>query len=189
MRQTLLKPLSEDDYLALEAESPTRHELVGGQLYAMTGASVRHNRIALNLASRLLAAAGQDCQVFISDVKLRADSLPTYYYPDVMLVCDPSDDDALIKTRPCLIAEVLSPATEAIDRREKLAAYQRIASVREYLLIAQNTPRVEIYRRRNLREWLLETLTPPDALRLECVDLSLPVVELYAGLPLEGEAT
>lgn len=188
MQQTRLTPISENDYLAMEAASTVRHELVGGQAYAMAGASVRHNRIAGNLYARLLAAAGRDCQVFISDVKLRADSLPTYYYPDVMLVCDPSDDDALIKTRPCLIAEVLSPATEAIDRREKLAAYQRIASVREYLLIAQDAPRVEIYRRRNLREWLLETLSPPDELRLECVDLCLPVADLHAGLPPEGEA-
>jgi Uma2 family endonuclease len=183
MQQTQHKPLGEDEYLEAEATSSVRHELIGGQAYTMAGASVRHNRIALNLASRLLAADGADCQVYISDIKLKADSQPTYYYPDVMLVCDKSDDDPLIKTRPCLLAEVLSSATEAIDRREKLAAYQRLPSLKEYLLIDQDQPRVELYRRQNLREWVLQTLTPPDELKLECLGLTLPAADLYAGLP------
>jgi Uma2 family endonuclease len=183
MRQTELRPLSEDDYLALEAQSPVKHELVGGQAYAMTGATVAHNRIALALASRLLAASGDACQVIISDVKLRADSLPTYYYPDVMVVCDPTDADPLAKTRPCLLAEVLSPTTEAVDRREKLAAYQRLPSLQEYLLLSQEAPRIELYRRRGLREWVLEALEAGDILRLECIRLEVGIGELYRGDP------
>jgi len=182
MQQHVLIPLSEIDYLAMEANSPVRHELLGGQAYAMAGASVRHNRIALNLASRLLTKAPRACQVLIGDVKLKADAWPTYYYPDVMLVCDPDDNDPLIKTRPCLLAEVLSPTTEAIDRREKLTAYQRLPSLREYLLIAQDEMRVEFYRRLNLREWILEIHTPGDVLKLACVDLELPIESLYDGL-------
>jgi len=187
MQQTQLKPMTEAEYLAMEENSPVRHEFVGWQAHAMAGASVRHNRIALNLASRLLRAVGNDCQVFISDVKLKADSLPTYYYPDVMLVCDASDDDPLAKTRPCLLAEVLSPATEAIDRREKLAAYQRLFSLKEYLLVAQDRMQVELYRRLNLRDWLLETLGPGDEVRLECARTTLPIEALYEGLPPSPE--
>jgi Uma2 family endonuclease len=184
MQQAKLKPLTEDEYLAQEAVSVVRHELVGGSVYAMAGASVRHNRIALNLATRLNAATqDSSCQVFISDIKLRADSVPTYYYPDIMLICDPSDDDPLVKTRPCLLAEVLSPSTEAIDRREKLLAYQRLSSLREYLLLSQEAPLVEIYRRRGLNEWLLETLGADDVLHLECLPLEIPVAELYRGIP------
>jgi Uma2 family endonuclease len=182
MRLTELKPLSESEYLELEARSELRHELVAGQLYAMTGATVAHNRIAGGLYSRLLAAAGDACQVFISDVKLRADSLPTYYYPDVMVVCDPADDDRLAKTRPCLLAEVLSPATEATDRREKLAAYRRLPSLREYLLLAQDAPRIEVYRRRSLSDWVLEVLEAGDTVRIDCVDLRVGVSELYRGI-------
>lgn len=186
MQQTVLTHLSETDYLEMEADSPVRHELVGRLPYAMAGASVRHNRIALNLASRLLAQAPRNCQVLIGDVKLKADTWPTYYYPDVMVVCDPDDDDSLVKTRPCLLAEVLSPNTEAIDRREKLTAYQRLPSLREYLLIAQDEIRVERYRRLNLREWVVEIHTPGDILKLDCIELELPVEALYDGL--EGVA-
>lgn len=183
MIQAKLKPLTEDEYLAQEAQSTVRHELVGGQVYAMAGASVRHNRIALNLATRLnIATQGSKCQAFISDIKLRADAFPTYYYPDIMLVCDPSDDDPLVKTRPCLLAEVLSPSTEAVDRREKLVAYQRLSGLREYLLLSQDAPQIEIYRRRGLNEWLLETLGADDVLRLECLPVEVPLAELYRGV-------
>ncbi len=182
MQQHVLIPLSEADYLAMEARSPVRHELLGGQAYAMAGASVRHNRIAGKLYASLLAKAPRNCQVLIGDVKLKADTWPTYYYPDVMLVCDPDDNDPLVKTRPCLLAEVLSPTTEAIDRREKLTAYQRLPSLREYLLIAQDEMRVELYRRLNLREWILEIHTPGDVLKLACVDQELPIEALYDGL-------
>jgi len=181
MRQTTLSPLSEAEYLDREAASPVRHEFVGSQAYAMAGASVTHNRIALNLASRLLAA-GSRCPVFISDIKLRVDSAPTYYYPDVMAVCDPSDDDPLIKTRPCLVAEVLSPGSEAVDRREKLTAYQRLPSLREYLILSQEAPMIDLYRRRNLREWLLENLEGDDLLRLDCLPLEVPVRDIYQGI-------
>jgi len=182
MQHNALSQLSEADYLDREARSPVRHEFVGGQAYAMAGASVRHNRIALNLASHVLAKAPRNCQVLIGDVKLKADAWPTYYYPDVMLVCDPDDNDPLIKTRPCLLAEVLSPNTEATDRREKLTAYQRLPSLREYLLIAQDEMRVELYRRLNLRDWMLEIHAPGDVLSLECAGLELPIGELYDGL-------
>lgn len=182
MNQATLKRLSEAEYLALEAQSEIRHELVGGQIYAMAGASARHNRIAGAFYARLLGAAGEDCEVFISDVKLRADDYPSYYYPDVMLVCDPSDDDALVKTRPCLLAEVLSTTTEATDRREKLIAYRRLASLREYLLLSQDEPSVEVYRRRGVADWVVETLGREDTLHLECLPVAVPVAELYRGI-------
>ena len=182
MQNNAISQLSEVDYLALEANSPVRHELVGGQAYAMAGASVRHNRIAGKLYASLLAKAPGSCQVLIGDVKLKADAWPTYYYPDVMLVCDPDDNDPLVKTRPCLLAEVLSPNTEAIDRREKLTAYQRLPSLREYLLLTQDEMRVELYRRLNLREWVQEIHSPGDIIKLVCVDLELPIETLYDGL-------
>ncbi len=182
MNQATLKKMSENEYLALEAQSEVRHELVGGQIYAIAGASARHNRIAGALYARLLGAAGADCQVFISDVKLRADDYPSYYYPDVMLVCDPSDNDALVKTRPCLLAEVLSSTTEATDRREKLIAYRRLSSLREYLLLSQDEQSIEIYRRRGVADWVVETLGGEDILRLECLSVEIPVAELYRGI-------
>lgn len=117
--------LTEDDYLAFEMKAETRHEFVGGEVHAMAGASVRHNRIAFDIARRLDAAAGgSSCVVLMSDIKLCLDSGNTYYYPDVMLACDPTDNDAYARARPCLIVEVASAATASIDRREKWAAFQ-----------------------------------------------------------------
>ena len=118
--------LSEADYLAREEESRIRHEYVNGEMYAMSGGSQRHNRIAINAVSALLAGLrGKPCQVFMNDVKLHIARDNAYYYPDVVVVCGESyrmADDAQSVTDPLLVVEVLSPSTESIDRREKLAA-------------------------------------------------------------------
>ena len=181
MAHALVKPLSEDDYLASEALSQTKREFVSGKVYAMAGASANHNQIALNLASLCNANSG-GCKVFISDMKLRLDAGQVYYYPDVMLVCDPADNDAYFKTAPCMLAEVLSPGSEALDRREKLLAYQKLPSLREYLLIAQDRMQIEIFHRVNLRQWGLTTLGAEDTLTLRCAPVSISLRELYRGV-------
>jgi Uma2 family endonuclease len=108
-----------------------------------SGASPRHNRITLDIASRLTAAArGTPCRVYMSDVKLRV-AEEIVYYPDVMIACGPPGEDPLLETAPCVVVEVLSPGTEQIDRREKLLAYKRIPGLRAYLIVHQDRPRVE----------------------------------------------
>ena len=115
--------LDERDYLAREAVATERHEYVAGVAYAKASGSERHNRIAGNLAVQLRSAArGTGCGVYISDMKLRVAGGRAYYYPDVMLSCEPAAPDAVFKDTPCLVAEVLSPSTAAIDTREKLQA-------------------------------------------------------------------
>jgi Uma2 family endonuclease len=100
------QPIPEAEYLAREDRASVRHELVGGELYAMAGASERHNRITGNLFFHLRAATrGKICRVFASDMKLRQAQGALFYYPDVMLVCDPEDDHPLYKQSPCLIVE------------------------------------------------------------------------------------
>lgn len=179
------KLLTEDEYLAFEAGAEVRHEFVGGEVHAMAGASVRHNRIAFNIARRLDAvASGTPCMVLMSDVRLRLDSGNTYYYPDVMLACDPADNDAYARARPCLIVEVASPGTANIDRREKWAAYQRIQTLREYLIVDQDEVRIELRRRENLREWSLSTFEAGEVLELACLDgLKIAVDDIYRDLP------
>jgi len=179
------KLMTEDDYLAFEASAEQRHEFVGGAIHAMAGASVRHNRIAGNLFSRLHGAvAGTTCLVLMSDVKLRLDAGRTYYYPDLMLACDPTDDDAYARSRPCLIIEVASPATSSIDRREKWAAYQGIQTLREYLIVDQDQVRIELRRRENLREWSLTTFEAGEVLDLVCLPgLKIPLDDIYRDLP------
>jgi Uma2 family endonuclease len=123
-----------EEYLAFEETSAVKHEYVGGRLYAMTGTTKRHNRIVFNIARKLDdATEGNSCRVFFEAIKLRV-SGDVFYYPDVMVACEP-DEDPLIEENPCLVVEVLSPNTEATDRREKLLAYRNLESLRAYLIV------------------------------------------------------
>ena len=188
MTQALLKPLNEDDYLAMEHLATVRHEFVHGGVYAMAGSSANHNRVAGNLYARLLGSGDKDCNPFMSDMKLRLEFGHTYYYPDVMLVCDPEDTEAYFKTSPCMVAEVLSRSTELTDRREKWAAYQKLASLREYVLLAQDRPYVEVYQRVDLRHWGVTVLGAGDMLELSCGHLSIAVDDLYRGVDFSQPA-
>jgi len=172
--------LSIEDYLEGEKASPVRHEYIAGQVYAMAGASRAHNTISLNLASRLRShVRGGPCRVYMADVKVRIETTDLFYYPDVVVRCDSGDNQDFFLTRPCLIVEVTSPSTEAIDRREKLLAYQKLDSLREYVLIAQDEVKAHVYRRDDQGKWWVQTLTETDELQMESVGLSIPLLELY----------
>jgi len=156
--------LTEEEYLENERHSDVRHEYLAGLVYAMAGASDRHNRIALNLASRLNDHLnGGPCEVFIADMKVTVDPL-VYYYPDVVVTCDPPGSDPYVRTQPHLIIEVVSPSTERIDRHEKLFAYRRVSSVQEYVLVLQDRMQVEVYRRQSEDEWSREIFIQSEAL-------------------------
>lgn len=133
-RKTPIERMTGAEYFAREEFSPVRNELVDGYLYAMTGGGDHHSEIIINLASQIRPALrGGSCRVHAQDLKLQLGPA-TFYYPDVMVSCDPADNARLFRTSPCLIAEVLSPSTESIDRREKLLAYQSIQSLDAYLI-------------------------------------------------------
>ena len=181
-----LLTLTVDEYLESEKFSPVRREYLAGHVYAMAGASAAHNIIALNVASRLRAhLRGGPCQVFISDMKLRIESINTFYYPDVMVTCDPEDREDYFKTQPCLIIEVASPSTVVIDHREKLLAYQKIKSLREYILISQDEIKIEVYRREQGGRWWEQTLESEGELQLESVGLKIDLSEVYEGVRLK----
>lgn len=177
--------LSEAEYLAMEEESRIRHEFVNGEMYAMSGGTQRHNRIALNMAAALLSALrGKPCQVFVNDVKLNVARGEAYYYPDLMVVCGESyrtAGDAKSVTDPVLVVEVLSPSTENIDRREKLAAYRRLRSLVEYVLISQDQRQVEIYRRQGDIGWFYLSFEADDDVMLSSLDITVPIPDIYAG--------
>lgn len=172
------------DYLEGEAHSTVRHEFVDGEVYAMAGAGEAHNLIALNVAARLRSAVrGGPCRVFISDMKLHVAAWNAFYYPDVMVVCSPTDNHTHYKESPSVIVEVLSDSTAGIDQREKLLAYRTLASLREYVLIAQDKRQIDVYRRAPDGAWLLETLGKDDAdvLQLESVGVGvgMSMAEVY----------
>lgn len=161
--------ISIQEYLDGEQKSDIRHEYLAGRVYAMAGAGEKHNRISLNIAFHLRAAArGKGCGVFISDMKVRAEQNDAFYYPDVMVTCDPQDSESLHKRLPCLIVEVLSPATEAIDRREKLLAYRTLPSLRYYLLVAQDQRSLEIHQRGDDGKWHFRIMENEGEIAIAC---------------------
>lgn len=162
--------LSEADYLQYELSASFKHEYIDGQIYAMTGASENHNRISLNIAFQLrLAARGSQCGVFNNDMKLRIAESAIYYYPDVMLVCQRAvEDDAYYKHQPCFIAEVLSKGTQATDEREKLLNYQKIASLKYYLMVDSQQKRVEYLQRDEAGAWQRAILEAEECLLIQC---------------------
>ncbi len=177
-------PLSVSEYLEAELKSEIRHEYVGGEVFAMAGASRKHNLLSLALASRLRShLRGSGCDAFMSDMKVKLRSeikkKSIFYYPDVVVSCELSTQDQFILNSPCLIIEVLSPSTEVIDKREKLQNYQNIPSLQEYVLVAQDRICIEIYRRIDEENWTRETLGREDKLQLDSVNLILPVTDIY----------
>lgn len=161
--------ISEADYLAGERDGLVRHEYVAGQVYAMAGASERHGRISGNLffAARS-AARGGPCSVISNDMKVRIAEESIYYYPDLVVACDPTDSDEYYKERPCLVAEVLSPGTETTDRREKLLVYRGITSLRYYLLVDSRQRRVMVWSRDAQAHWVQAELAQGETLEIDC---------------------
>jgi len=184
-----LTTLSIQDYLTQELHSDVRHEFVAGQIFAMGGASRNHNRIVRNLTAALHAhLRGGPCEVFASDMKVSIEAVQSFYYPDVVVTCDPTDREEYFVTRPTLIIEVLSPTTEVLDRREKWLNYRRLASLQEYVLIAQGKPMIEVLRRSGEQTWERQTYTIGDEVEFNSIGLRLAVATLYDSVDVSGAA-
>lgn len=174
-----------EDYLRLEnyrADHGTRCEYNNGKIYAMASPSRNHNISSMKLANLLFNhLAGSRCQVFQSDMKVAIEALgdTRFYYPDVQVSCE-EETDTYVNKAPCLIIEVLSVSTVQKDRAEKLNGYRLIPALQEYVLCSQDSPYVEIYRRRN--EWQMEYFTTGQVFRLESVGLDVSVEKLYGFL-------
>ena len=179
----LLKPSSNitpSDYLAGELTSEVRHEYVDGLVYAMSGASVGHNRM-VNRVRRVLTSATGDkhCEVFVLDIKVQIAATNSYYYPDVVLSCEPVADDSYVIDAPCLIVEVTSPTTEATDRREKLRAYQTLPTLKDYWIVNPNEAAVECWQR-TPQGWAVQYATTSDSLYVSCLQADITLQSLYA---------
>ena len=176
--QTSTTSLSVDEYLAGELESQVRHEYVDGEVYAMVGASDRHGLITLNLAGLLSQRLPDRCQVFSSDMKVRIRTAERdiFYYPDVLVSCDPRDREPYYRQYPCLVVEVLSPHTARLDRFEKFMFYRQLDTLQEYLLISQDYRQVEVFRRSD--QWHGTRYTTGEV-PLQSVDLAVTIDAVY----------
>jgi Uma2 family endonuclease len=176
------KRVSYAEYLAIANDSPVKYEYIAGEIVAMSGGTIAHGRLigrATDLLNRALD--GKPCVVLPSDLRVRIRTAERATYPDLHVVCgeierDPDDDHAVVN--PIVIVEVLSDSTEDSDRTEKFAAYRRLKSLREYVLVSQRERRIEVYRRDG-RRWLLEEYRAGERLTLESIACDLATDEVY----------
>lgn len=178
-------PITAAEYLEGELRSEIRHEFVDGRIYAMSGASLRHNSICGEAYGLLKAhLRGGPCRTFIESVKVQIidDLGESFYYPDVFVTCEEADDDTHVVRHPKLIIEVLSPSTSRNDRGDKLANYQRIPSVEEIVLIEQDWPELVIRRRSD--RWKRHIFTQLDSIiHFESIDFAAPLAAFYQSAP------
>jgi len=189
----LRKPwFSPQEYLALERAAETRSEYVDGEIFAMAGGTLRHALIAANSVREIgNGLKDRPCLAVGSDMKVWIESANTFAYPDVSGLCGPVEPYDGLKdayTNPSFIIEVLSDSTELYDRTGKFHRYQTLSSVREYILIAQASMAVDVFRRQGA-EWLYHSLHQPgDLLKIDSVECAIPLAEVYRNVDFEGEA-
>jgi Uma2 family endonuclease len=178
-----------EEYLEWEPQQDLRYEYFNGEVFAMTGGTIPHNDIALNFYTALRPhLRPRGCRVNVSDVKVQVSSESPYYYPDVVVSCDPQDINARkFIQKPKIIAEVLSPGTSAKDRGEKFTNYLTMPSLKEYLLINSEKISVERYCRAEGRMWLYYPYTTGDIITLSSIEFEIAIALLYEGVVFESE--
>ncbi|MBD2259296.1 Uma2 family endonuclease [Pseudanabaena sp. FACHB-2040] len=173
-------------YLEWEAQQELRYEYAEGEAYAMTGGTIPHNAIAINLIAALRNhVRGGPCRVLGSDAKVAITEQGPFFYPDVLVTCDERDRRAIKFVQfPCLVVEVLSQTTEAYDRGAKFRQYRRLESLREYALISSDQMSVDIFRLNEHSKWELTPYSAGDTIQLTSVDFEFPGDLLYEEVEL-----
>lgn len=178
-----------EEYFALEETSEIRHEYFDGEIFAMAGGTLNHNRLTRRVANLVEGQAKKHCAVFTENVKLEAIRDFYYPYPDIMLTCNPFDLRQKNKiAHPSLIVEIFSSSTEKYDKTTKLKKYKAIASVQYYMLVSQYEMSVELYSRVNDALWTYQEFTEPNAMiNLEKLEINLSLSDIYENIVFEKE--
>lgn len=181
------KRLTPAEYLALERAAEFKSEYFNGEMFAMAGASRHHNRVKENLVGELYSRLrGGPCQTFSSDQRVLVPATGLYTYPDIVILCgrgeyDPADEDTL--TNPTALIEISSPSTEKYDRGAKFRNYQRLDSLKEYLIVAQDEALVERFVRQADGSWALVAFEGLEAtLAMTTVPVQIPMADIYSGV-------
>jgi Uma2 family endonuclease len=179
--------LTPEQYLAIERKAQFKSEFYDGEMFAMAGVSRQHSRIKENLTGELYARLkGGPCRSHSSDMRVKVSRTGLYAYPDVVIVCgDEQYEDDVVDTllNPQIIIEVLSDSTESYDRGKKFRHYQQIASLREYVLVAQNEPAIDHFVRTGDTFVTYPSLEGLDGeFAFASVPMRLPVADIYAGV-------
>jgi Uma2 family endonuclease len=179
-------PMTAAEFLAWEETQASRHEFVGGEVFAMTGATKAHEAVAGNVYMALRQhLRGSPCSTYMAGTKVQVETASSFFYPDVLVTCSPAyaADPAIVR-EPVLVVEVLSPSTAAYDATAKFAAYRQLPSLREYVLIDPQSRRCDVYRLGGEGLWVLHPFEAGQDLRLASVELGLPVAVLWDEVPV-----
>jgi Uma2 family endonuclease len=187
LKQRLFTP---EEYLAVERMAESRSEYLEGMISAMVGASSAHSMITFNVSVALgKQLHGKPCRGFSSDMKVQTSDERLYAYPDLTIACGKlhfRDENKDVLLNPKVIIEVLSPSTEDYDRSKKFALYKRIESLTDYLLIAQDRPTIDHYRKNEEGDWLLrDTYGLGASVQIASIECALPLAEVYDGVTFD----
>src|SRR5713226_9264432 len=190
MSQQIKPFISPQEYLRLERQSEYKSEYLNGEIFAMTGASRKHNLVTTNISSSLhRQLKGRPCEVYAVDMRVKVRATGLYTYPDVAVVCgDPQFEDEQVDTlvNPTVLIEVLSPSTERYDRIAKTSYYRTIDSLAEHLLVAQDEIRLEQYVRQPDGQWLPSEYVTLDAVvNLPSIECTLKLSDVYDRITFE----
>jgi Uma2 family endonuclease len=184
-------PLTPEEYFVWEEQQLEKHELINGQVYAMSGGSVNHGRIAIRFMTLFdTHLDGSTCITGNSDIKVNILGTNNYTYPDVSVTYD--DRDKITPqyiTYPCLIVEVLSKSTEAYDRGGKFRTYRNNPVLKDYLLVSSTSIEMDLYHKNDAGDWLILNYQEGDTIELKSINLSFPIEQVYRGLVLTEETT
>lgn len=180
------KKLTAEEYLQFERESIEKHEFYQGEVFAMAGAGLLHNKIFSNLFGDIAyRLKGKTCQPYGSDMRIHIPENTLFTYPDISIICrdiikSNEDDDNV--TQPTVLFEILSPSTRNYDRGDKFKLYRDIPTLKEYILIDSETISVEVFRINTIGHWELEEYKLlSETLRISSMEMSIPLAEIYAG--------
>ena len=181
------KRLSFEEYLQWEQETGEKHEFFQGEIFAMAGASVRHNIVFKNLFFRLAGKLeGKPCQPYGSDLRIHIPQNTLYTYPDISVICkDILDENPDGVTEPTILVEILSPSTKSYDRGDKFRLYRDIPTLKEYILVDSESVSIESFRINKQGHWELEEhRNSADVLQIPSLNISLPFSDIYTGTKL-----
>ena len=184
MSQQIKSYVSPEEYLRLERQSESKSEYVNGEIFAMTGASRKHNLVAGNIFGELRQQLkGRQCEAYMGDMRVKVTATGLYTYPDVVVVCgEPKFEDEYVDTllNPTLLVEVLSQSTERYDRIAKSSYYRTLDSLAEHLLVAQDEVRLEHYIKQPNGQWFLfESSSLDTVVELSSISCSLALRDVY----------
>lgn len=176
--------LTPSEYFAWEEQQLCRHEYINGEVYAMSGGTQNHSRIALKVAALLDShLSNGNCRVFNSDCRVNLLGTNDYTYPDASVSCDPRDKTTIqYITYPSLIVEVLSESTEAYDRGNKFFRYRQNPQLQDYVLVNSREIAIDLYHKCSDGRWEIINYRAGDEVGLQSVDLRFPIEQVYRGI-------